>query len=564
MDWQFLPEKHDVSFIVTDKLPKKVEYYSLDTEKSELGGIGEWSIAYRENGQLYVVSMKGVQDKKILESLSGTCVMHNAKYDLNELIKADVSLPKATVCTMISSYCMGLGRQDVKDSAKDRDGSNMVGGLGLKYLARRHLGMSMRTWDEIKDHPEWKEEYNANDSVATLLLWEKWRDKLPQHFWDIDMPLLPVLMRMEDRGILVDPNFLQKYAQELDTQLAGFDLPLNPFAPQEIQSYVYGVLAIEPWRFTPSGAPSTDAEALEDIEDPVVKKILEYKEVYQDRNTYASGYMKAMDDEGRIHSEFKQTSTATGRLSSANPNLQNVVKKGDRVELRKLFVVPRGKKMIRMDWKLVEFGMLAVLAKDDALIDAFLHSDVHALTAKALGVDRDTGKHINFLIQNGGTAWGISKTYGIPLDEAKTHYNKYMEKFPAIKRFQEETVAKAKETKYAQGPFGRRRRLDALFAQDWRVRQEGENEAKTMPMQNGAAELVKLAMIHLDHDHNAPQILQVHDEILFEVPEEEARDYATWLKSYVPTITEIQGIQFPVELSIGNSWWECLQKENVI
>ncbi len=156
----------------------------------------------------------------------------------------------------------------------------------------------------------------------------------------------------------------------------------------------------------------------------------------------------------------------------------------------------------------------------------------------------------------GGTAWGISLTYGIPIGEAKTHYKNYIDKFPAIKRFQDETVDQALETKHVSGPFGRKRRLDALFAQDWRIRKEGEKEAKTMPMQNGAAELVKLAMIDL-HKQSAPMVLQVHDELLFEVPTKETKDYAQWLKEYVPTIVEIKGVKFPVAVSIGDNWKDC-------
>ena len=457
--------------------------------------------------------------------------------------------------------CLGLGKADSHDSANNRSGANMVGGLGLKYLARRHLGMEMKTWKQVKDHPEMMREYNAEDSVSTFLLYEKWKDDMPDHFWNIDMPLLDVLMTMEDRGILVDPEFLKTYSASLDDELTKFDLPVNVHAPQEIQAYIYGHLGIEPWRFTDNGAPSTDNEVLESIDDPVIKQVIEYKQIYQERETYAGGYFKALGADGRIHAEFKQTSTTTGRLSCANPNLQNVVKR--RGELRKLFIVPPGYKMIRIDWKLGEFGMLAVLAGDDDLINAFLHGDVHQETANGLGIDRDTGKHINFLMQNGGSAWGISQTYGIPIDLAKEYYNKYFRRFPALKRFGDETVEKALATHYAEGPFGRKHRVDALFAGDWRIKQEGIREAKTMPMQNGLAEMVKIAMIDL-HRQNAPMLIQVHDELLFEIPDDMAVEYAHWLKEYVPTITEIKGVQFPVEVSIGNNWLECLKKENVI
>uniref|UniRef100_A0A6M3K6S2 Putative DNA polymerase n=1 Tax=viral metagenome TaxID=1070528 RepID=A0A6M3K6S2_9ZZZZ len=546
-----------------DSKPTKV--VACDTENDPSGRLGQWSLAFRDNtGRLCIWDNHGITKQKELIEVFKNCtvVFHNYKWDARVLARNNMPVPKNYVDTFIAAYCMGCGRQDVKDSAKGKDGSEMVGGLGLKYLARKHLGMAMKTWLEIKDHPEMTQEYNADDSVATLLLWEKWKDRLPKHFWTIDMPLLDVLMIMEDRGILADASFLKTYAEMLQEDLKEIDLPLNAFSPQEVQSYVYGTLEIEPWRFTESGAPAVDAETLESINDYTVQQIVKYKQLEHEHKNYASGYAKAMDEEGRIHCEFKQTSTATGRLSSANPNLQNVAKK--RGEIRKLFIAKPKHKMIRMDWKLLEFGMLAVLAKDTTLINAFLHGDVHTETAKACGVTRDVGKRINFLMQNGGTAWGMSQQFGLPIDEAKGYYNAYYKRFPALKKFQDENVAKAQANKKVIGPFGRERRLDALFAPDWRVRQEGEREAMTMPMQNGGAELVKLAMIDLHYHHSAPMLIHVHDELLFEIPDEMAQEYAVWLNEYVPKITPIDGVEFPVEVSVGNNWYECLQEENVI
>jgi len=559
-DWEHFPEIVPHDFTVVKEPSDVGAYYALDTENSPDGKIGEWSIAYRnqKTGRLEVCSYMGTQDGNIIKKLDATCVMHNAKWDIRVLKNNRMPVPKNIVCTMIAAYCLGLGKQDVKDSAKNKSGDQMVGGLGLKYLARRHLGMTMLTWEQVKDHPELKEEYNANDSISTFLLWEKWLPRIPQHFWDIDMPLLEVLMAMEDRGIAVDPAFLKVYASELDSALNEIELPLNAFSPPQLQSYIYGTLGIEPWKFTDTGAPSTDIDVLEAIDDPIVKKIVEYKQLYQEKSTYADGYLKTMDSGGRIHSEFKQTSTATGRLSSAKPNMQNVMK--TRGSMRKLFVAPAGMKLIRVDWKKIEFGMLAVLTGDDELINAFVNGNIHQETADSLGIDYDTGKHITFLVQNGGTPWGMSQEYDIPLEEAKSHFEKYFKRFPAIKRFHDKTVEEAKATKKVSSPWGRERRLNAQIAQDWRVRRDGEKEAKTMPMQSGAAELVKLAMIALHRDHNAPMLIQVHDELLFEVPEDEAEDYAEFLKEFLPKVTTFRGVPFDVEVGIGDTWLEASEK----
>jgi uracil-DNA glycosylase family 4 len=564
-DWQHLPEKVPSDYIVCPKETLNLTgmpLASLDTETDGAGGLGQWSVAYRDgSGQLTVTPFKGRQHGLDY----GLCpvAFHNAKYDLRELAKNGMPIPKNFHCTMIQAYCMDLGKQAPKDDSKNRSGSNMVGGLGLKYLARRHLGMEMIKWEDVQNEPEKVPEYNAKDSVATYLLAEKWLPVLPRHYFDIDQPLLLVLMAMEDRGIMIDPDYLQEYAKELDNRLANFDESVQYLAShtQDLQSYIYGTLEIEPWSFTDTGMPSVDADVLEKIDDPLIKQILEYKTLFKDKGTYVDSYIKKRDFDNRVHAEFKQTSTSTRRLSCANPNLQNVDKVGN---MRKLFIVKAGHKMVRLDFHLIEFGALAVLAKDAKLIEAFQHGDVHQESANAMGIDRDTAKHINFLMQNGGTAWGMSSTYGLPLDLCKGYFDTYFKRFPALKRFQDETVAKALKTKEVYGYFGSHHRIDALFAQDWRIRKDGEKEVKTYPMQNLAAEIVKLAMIDLHYKHSAPILAQIHDELLFEVPEKDAMEYGLWLKKYVPKITLVDGIEFPVAVSVGNNWYECCQKEKEI
>ncbi len=566
-DWQNLPEvvPHDYTIRpTTDKVLDLagVPLASLDTETDNAGGIGQWSMAYRDGeGKLCVAPFYGNKVKVNY----GDCpvAFHNAKYDIRELRKAGMPVPEKFHDTMILGYCLGLGRQAPHDDSKNKSGSDMVGGLGLKYLARRHLGMNMVTWEQVKDHPELVPEYNAADSVATYLLAEKWLPKVGKFYFDIDLPLLPVLMAMEDRGIQINPDYLREFRAELDKRVNDYDETVQhlAFHTVDMQSYVYGTLGIEPWRFTDTGNPSVDDETMESVKDPLVQQVLEYKKLYKEKGTYVDNYIKAADFENRIHPEFKQTSTSTARLSCARPNLQNVFKVGERVKLRSLFCASQGMKLVRMDYRLIEFGMLAVLANDETLINAFLNGDVHQETADGLGIDRDIGKHINFLMQNGGTAWGMAQTYNIPIGLANEYYTKYYQRFPALKRFQEDTVGEAKTKGIVRGVFGRERRIDALLATDWRIVKDGEKEAKTFPMQNGAAEVVKLAMIDLHYKHNAPTLLQIHDELLFEILAKDAEDYAHWIKEYVPTITEIKGVQFPVGVGVGNNWYEAMQNE---
>lgn len=555
-DWENIPERVEASFTVVDKLDlSSCEYYGFDTENDNVGKLGTWSVAGRDKkGKMCVQSYFG---KNPAYKFPPTAVIQNAKWDLRVLKNNGMKPPEHYVDTMIAAYCLGFGHQDSKASTFNED-TGIVGGLGLKYLARRHLGMAMNTWNQIADQPEMMLEYNAKDSVAALLLWEKWLPDIPQHFWDIDMPLLPVIMAMEDRGIAIEPAMLGEFDKYLDKAIKEIDLPLNANAPAEIQSYVYGELGIEPWKFTESGQPSTEKEVLESIDDPTVRKILEYKRLFKEKGTYVESYIERMDLEGRVHPEFKQCRTATGRLSSARPNLQNVPIEGAQGRLRELFIAPEGKKLIRLDFKQMELRVFAALTQDEAMLKAFAEGkDIHQETADALHIDRSHGRNVNFLMLFGGGAWKISHEFGVPIDEAKRMIQKYYGQFPGIPRYFKEMKEKLEAERRAYTYFGRVRRLDALYAEDWRVKDQGLREGFNMPIQGTAAEIVKLVMIDLHHKHSAPILIQVHDELLFEVNANEADEYARWLWEYVPTLVEIEGVRFPVDVGVGNNWREA-------
>lgn len=554
-DWENLPEEIDHGYTVVNAYrewgPGTV---ALDTENGPDGKIAEWSVAYRDaDKQMCIAPYYG---KRPDVSYSDKCqvVFHNAKWDLRVMRNNGMQVPTNPHDTMIAAYCMGLGKQNVKSDGSSDTG--LIGGLGLKYLARRYLGMDMKTWEQVKDHPELKEAYNFDDSISTLLLWEKWRDKLPWHYWNIDMPLLPVLMDMEDRGICVDGKFLDRFKDYLDAEIEKFNLPINPHSPQQIAKYVYGTLGIKPWKFTQSRQPSTEAEVLETIDDPVVQDILRFKRLQQERNTYVGNYAKKMAPDGRIHCDFKQTSTTTGRLSSANPNLQNVPK--EKSEMRKLFVAPAGKKLVRMDYSQLELRVFAALTGERAMLDAFQRGrDIHQETADLIGATRTEAKTMNFLMLYGGSAFTLSQQFHKPVEQCEALIASYYKQFPTIQKFFAEIEEKAMATKEVVNYYGRRRRIDALFAEDYRVKKAGLREAINMPIQGAAGEVVKLAMIDLHYRHSAPMLLQVHDELVFEVPEADAEDYAQWLREYVPTIVEINGVQFPVEVSVADNWKEA-------
>lgn len=561
-DWENLPEVVPHDFKITTRASNVFDscgLFGFDTEQDGTGGLGQWSVAARSKaGQLYVLPRYGV-DKGFRFSADAIIAAHNWKYDLRVLRANGMQEPKNFCDTMILAYAMGLGKQAPKDDAKKKSGSDMVGGLGLKYLARRHLAMQMNTWQEVHDRPDLIEEYNAKDSVATFLLAEKWLPKAPKHYFDIDMPLLSVLMAIEDRGVKIDPDYLMEFAKSLDNKLAEFDIPLNPFSPKQVGAYVYGKLGIEPWRYTETGQPSTDEEVLETIDDPIVKQILAYKKVHKEKGTYVDNYVNARDAKDRIHPELKQTSTSTGRLSCARPNLQNVFKRDERVKLRSLFVADKGKKIVRADYNQLDYRALAAITQDPVLIEA-LNADkkIHQVTADIMGLSYDDAKTVNFGVLFGQEAWGLSQQLHITIDEARAFLKDYFKRFPNIKKYRDEMTETAKKDKKVSIPFtGRTRRIDAMYVDMWRVQKQGIKEAINMPVQGLEAEVVKLGMIDL-HKRNAPMILMVHDEIIFEVDEKDALEYAMWLKSYIPTIISFGGVRFEVEVGLGNNWYESM------
>ncbi len=565
-DWQNLQEQVPDDFIRSGQ--KKVNLTgmslaALDTETDGHGGIGQWSVAYRDGkGQLSVRPHYGPEKSVVF----GDCpiVFHNAKYDLRELRASKMPLPKNFHDTLIAAYCLGLGKQAPKDDSKNKSCSDMVGGLGLKYLARRHLGMVMKRWDEVKESPNEIPEYNANDSVATYLLAEKWLPILPRHYFDIDLPLLPVLMAIEDRGVGIDVGFLTEYAKTLDNALANFDETAQhlAFHTVDMQSYLYGTLGIGPFKFTDSGSASVDEEVLETIDDPVVKSVLEYKKLYKEKGTYVESYIDGRDERDRIHPELKQTSTSTGRLSCARPNLQNVFKRDGRVKLRALFAAPKGKKIVRADYNQLDFRTLAAITQDPTIIAALgTNKKIHQVTADAMGIKYDDAKTTNFGVLFGQEAWSLSLQLHISINDAKAFLKDYFIRFPNIKKYRDQMKEIAESEKKVTIPFtGRTRRIDAMFSDQWRIRQEGIKEAINMPVQGLEAEVVKIGMIDL-HKHGAPIILQVHDELLFEVDNKDALEFAHWIRDYVPKIVTFSGVKFPVEVGIGQNWYESMQKE---
>ena len=512
---------------------------------------------------------------------------HNLKYDLEILQRAGFTVRNLAFDTMIAEWLINPASPN----------------LGLKNLAWARLGVQMtpikeligsgrsqKTMDEIplsKVAP-----YACADADLSLRLVEKLRPDLERHqqldlFYNLEMPLITVLADMETRGIRLDMAWLETLSEELERRLARqedeiFELAGKTFnvnSPQQLSEILFDVLHLptQGLRKTKSGYYSTRAAVLERLSDahPIIEHILAYRSLAKLKSTYVDALAELVIAEtGRVHTSFNQVATVTGRLSSSDPNLQNIpirTEEGRRV--RRAFVAEEGWLLVGADYSQVELRVMAHVAEDPALIGAFRRGeDVHATTATAVfgvpleQVDYDMrriAKAVNFGLIYGQSAYGLSRQIGVSVDEAETFIRRYFRRFPRVKAYMEGVQKEAVEQGYVETLLHRRRYFPELH-QGSRAshnrRQAALRMAINTPIQGTAADIIKLAMLRLHRRLRAEglqsrMILQVHDELVLEVPEEE-RD------AVIPVICEaMQGafeleVPLSVDVEVGTNWEE--------
>ena len=357
---------------------------------------------------------------------------------------------------------------------------------------------------------------------------------------DMELPLVPVLARMELEGILVDRTYLRGMGDSLRNELATLDTEIHALAggafninsTLQLRRVLFSELGLPVLKKTPKGAPSTDASVLAKLEDahPIVALLLRYREIEKLRSTYVDGYLPLVRADGRIHAHFNQTGAATGRLSSDRPNLQNIpVRSETGRTIRRAFIAPGGWKFIVADYSQIELRILAHLSKDPGLLEAFeAGEDIHTTTAaRVFGFTTDLvtpdlrrrAKAINFGLLYGMEAFGLADRLKISREEAREHMDAYFQQFPDVRQYLRSVVAEARRDGYTTTLFGRRRYLPELASDNFRIRQMGERMALNAPVQGSAADVIKIAMIELDRllvDREAKMILQVHDELVLE------------------------------------------------
>jgi DNA polymerase-1 len=398
---------------------------------------------------------------------------------------------------------------------------------------------------------------------------------------EIDLPLVPVLAKMERTGIRIDPAALEALSRRLDAeiqrlsaeiqQLAG--RPFNINSPQQLGKVLFEELKLPaPVRYGRGKTISTAADVLEELaaEHPIAAKVLEYRQLAKLKGTYVDALPQLINPRtGRLHTSFNQTGAATGRLSSSNPNLQNIpIRTELGREIRAAFVPREGWSLLVADYSQIELRLLAHMSRDPVLLEAFRKGeDIHTRTAaEVFGVPplmvtpelRRNAKAVNFGIIYGLSAFGLSAQLGISREEAETYIRNYFARYAGVKRFIDETIAAVRRTGETRTLFGRRRPIPDINSPNPNARGFAERTAINTPLQGTAADLIKLAMIRIDRELQARRwrtvmLLQVHDELLFESPPEEVQEAAAMVRREMENVYRLE-VPLVVETGIGPNW----------
>ena len=431
--------------------------------------------------------------------------------------------------------------------------------------------------------------YLGTEQVGAEALWnlypileERLRERgMTQLYRSAELPLCAVLARMEQSGFLVDRKALYDFGESLNAgiaalqesvwQRAGHDFNIN--SPKQLGTVLFDELMLPAGKKTKTGW-STNADVLDKLrgKHPIVDEVLEYRELTKLKSTYADGLLKVIGPDGRIHTSFQMTVTDTGRLSSREPNLQNIpIRKKTGAQIRRMFVAAPGKVLVDADYSQIELRLLAHISGDEAMRDAFLSGeDFHAVTAsKVFNVPleevtatlRSRAKAVNFGIVYGISAFSLSQDIGVFPNEAKAYMDAYLEKYHGVRNYMKRVVAEAKEKGYVSTLYGRRRELPELKSSNFNLRSFGERVALNMPIQGTAADIIKLAMVHVDErlrreGLEARLLLQVHDELIVECPEQETETVSRILREEMENAVHLS-VPLTVEVHSGQSWAEA-------
>ena len=431
------------------------------------------------------------------------------------------------------------------------------------------------------------ERLNSKTPSAALLfpLQEKLENELSTNGMrmlcdEVEMPLADVLFSMESIGFAIDRSVLaQLHTEFINRQnalseqifaLAGERF--NILSTKQLGTILFDKLGLPPQKKNKSGF-STDSDTLEVLKEmhPIVPLIMDYRFVTKVDSTFVEGLLKSIDDDGRVHTSFKQCITATGRISSAEPNLQNIpVRTSEGREIRKAFVASPGNVLIGADYSQIELRLLAHISGDENLIDAFNSgADIHRRTASEVfhtpfedvtKEQRSAAKAVNFGIVYGISDFGLSQNLGIPVKTAGSYIRRYFERYPGVQEYMKKCVSQAKENGYAETIYGRRRPMPELKSSNYNTRSFGERVAMNMPIQGSAADIIKIAMVRVDKalreaGLQGRLVLQIHDELIVDAPENEAETIRSLMKTCMEEVADLK-VKLIAEAATGHSWYE--------
>lgn len=571
------------------------ETTSLDYSKAEIVGV---SFAVTPGHAAYVPlahDYPGVPDqlnreeilerlRPLLEDPHKAKLGQNLKYDAHVLANHGITLRGIAHDTMLESYVLNstATKHNMDDLAKEYLGIDTihyedVAGKGAKQIPFQEVSLEQAT------------SYAAEDADITLKLHQVLMAKLAPNkalmnlYSHVEIPLISVLARIERNGVLIDTAMLAQHSLELASHMVALEQRAHDLAgqtfnlgsPQQIQNILYDRQKLPVLKKTPKGQPSTEESVLQELalDYPLPKLILEYRSLSKLKSTYTDKLPQQVDDKtGRIHTSYHQAVTATGRLSSSDPNLQNIpIRSDEGRKIRQAFIAPKGYNIVAADYSQIELRIMAHLSNDAGLLKAFsAGEDVHRATAAdVFGVAPDqvtpdlrrSAKAINFGLIYGMSSFGLAQQLGLSRNQAQSYIDLYFARYPGVRDYMDNIRALAREQGYVETLFGRRLYLPEIKSRNAARRQYAERTAINAPMQGTAADIIKRAMIFTDQwlqqqKPDARMIMQVHDELVFEVAEDQLDLCTSGIRELMCSAADLN-VPLVVDIGIGNNWDEA-------
>lgn len=520
--------------------------------------------------------------KPILENPAIQKVGQNFKYDLTIFARNGIDVQGVAFDTMLESYVLNsTGRHNMDDLAKRYLGHQTISFEEIAGKGKNQLTFNQIPLDQAA-------EYAAEDADVTMklqqVLWEKLSKEptLEKLFKEMELPLLGVLSRMERRGVLIDSDALFLQSNEIANRLSELEeqayvlagQPFNLASTKQLQEILFDKLGLPVIQKTPKGAPSTNEEVLEELafSHELPKVLVEHRGLSKLKSTYTDKLPQMVNPQtGRVHTSYHQAVTATGRLSSSDPNLQNIpIRNEEGRRIRQAFIAREGFTVVAADYSQIELRIMAHLSQDQGLINAFTQGkDIHRSTAAEIfGVSLDevtseqrrNAKAINFGLIYGMSAFGLSRQLGIGRADAQSYMDLYFKRYPGVQTFMHDIREKAKAQGYVETLFGRRLYLPDINSSNGMRRKAAERVAINAPMQGTAADIIKRAMIQLDqklqNDPDIAMIMQVHDELVFEVRSEKVAFYSDLIKTQMESAADLV-VPLIVDVGQGTNWDEA-------